>query len=206
MAAVFDGNPDPIYQIIHDANADEFIRARMVQTIAVLTLSGELPRPQSAAFLRDCCDQLQPRFDNYVWQGWLDAVAWLGLAELEPLAQQAFARGSIDPTWLTLRDFQKDLQYALAHPDAPVLHPDGELTAFDDTIMELEHWSCFQPKAESEDFEAWSPSPWAAIPKRNPFRDVGRNDPCPCGSGKKFKKCCFSTDPDVLLERAAFRS
>jgi len=21
------------------------------------------------------------------------------------------------------------------------------------------------------------------------FKDVGRNDPCPCGSGKKFKKC-----------------
>ncbi len=21
---------------------------------------------------------------------------------------------------------------------------------------------------------------------------VGRNDPCPCGSGKKFKKCCLS--------------
>ena len=21
------------------------------------------------------------------------------------------------------------------------------------------------------------------------FQDVGRNDPCPCGSGKKFKKC-----------------
>ena len=19
---------------------------------------------------------------------------------------------------------------------------------------------------------------------------IGRNDPCPCGSGKKFKKCC----------------
>ncbi len=24
----------------------------------------------------------------------------------------------------------------------------------------------------------------------NPFRKVGRNDPCPCNSGKKFKKCC----------------
>jgi uncharacterized protein len=23
---------------------------------------------------------------------------------------------------------------------------------------------------------------------------VGRNDPCPCGSGKKFKKCCGSSD------------
>jgi uncharacterized protein YchJ len=21
---------------------------------------------------------------------------------------------------------------------------------------------------------------------------VGRNEPCPCGSGKKFKKCCGS--------------
>ena len=21
---------------------------------------------------------------------------------------------------------------------------------------------------------------------------IGRNDPCPCGSGKKFKKCCFN--------------
>ncbi|MGB5261359.1 MAG: SEC-C metal-binding domain-containing protein, partial [Gammaproteobacteria bacterium] len=21
-------------------------------------------------------------------------------------------------------------------------------------------------------------------------RKVGRNEPCPCGSGKKFKKCC----------------
>lgn len=23
---------------------------------------------------------------------------------------------------------------------------------------------------------------------------VGRNDPCPCGSGKKYKKCCWSKD------------
>ena len=22
-------------------------------------------------------------------------------------------------------------------------------------------------------------------------KEVGRNDPCPCGSGKKYKKCCF---------------
>ena len=25
----------------------------------------------------------------------------------------------------------------------------------------------------------------------NPFQQIGRNDPCPCGSGKKFKKCCL---------------
>ena len=30
-----------------------------------------------------------------------------------------------------------------------------------------------------------------AEPVSNPFRNVGRNDPCPCGSGKKFKRCCL---------------
>ena len=25
---------------------------------------------------------------------------------------------------------------------------------------------------------------------------VGRNDPCPCGSGKKYKKCCISKAPE----------
>ncbi len=32
------------------------------------------------------------------------------------------------------------------------------------------------------------------MPKTETFRNkekkVGRNDPCPCGSGKKYKKCC----------------
>ncbi len=32
------------------------------------------------------------------------------------------------------------------------------------------------------------------VPKtvQNDSRRVGRNDPCPCGSGKKFKKCCLN--------------
>ncbi len=29
----------------------------------------------------------------------------------------------------------------------------------------------------------------AMVPATNPYAGVGRNDPCPCGSGKKFKKC-----------------
>lgn len=29
-----------------------------------------------------------------------------------------------------------------------------------------------------------------ALTSAEEFRGVGRNDPCPCGSGKKFKKCC----------------
>jgi len=29
-------------------------------------------------------------------------------------------------------------------------------------------------------------------PYVRPSRKIGRNEPCPCGSGKKFKKCCLS--------------
>ncbi len=37
-------------------------------------------------------------------------------------------------------------------------------------------------------------APSGAVPAPQPIRragpDIGRNDPCPCGSGKKYKKCC----------------
>jgi preprotein translocase subunit SecA len=41
--------------------------------------------------------------------------------------------------------------------------------------------------------QAATPSARTATPApRTPLGDkVGRNDPCPCGSGKKYKKCCY---------------
>jgi hypothetical protein len=43
----------------------------------------------------------------------------------------------------------------------------------------------------------------AGMPVHNPFRNVGRNDPCPCGSGKKFKKCCLGKPSAELPTTAA---
>lgn len=39
--------------------------------------------------------------------------------------------------------------------------------------------------------------PGTKLPRKEPVRStrVGRNDPCPCGSGKKFKKCCYGAPP-----------
>ena len=36
-----------------------------------------------------------------------------------------------------------------------------------------------------------APPPGAPVP--SPYAGVGRNDPCPCGSGKKFKRCHGAT-------------
>jgi preprotein translocase subunit SecA len=32
--------------------------------------------------------------------------------------------------------------------------------------------------------------PRITIPLKREMPKVGRNDPCPCGSGKKYKQCC----------------
>ena len=36
MAAVFDGDPNPLYEIIFDKNADQFIRSRMCHACGIL--------------------------------------------------------------------------------------------------------------------------------------------------------------------------
>ena len=33
---------------------------------------------------------------------------------------------------------------------------------------------------------------------------TGRNDPCPCGSGKKYKKCCLENDESIELQSSLF--
>jgi hypothetical protein len=32
---------------------------------------------------------------------------------------------------------------------------------------------------------------------------IGRNEPCPCGSGKKYKRCCLHAHEAAAAERAA---
>ncbi len=36
----------------------------------------------------------------------------------------------------------------------------------------------------------------AKLEKELKPKKVGRNDPCPCGSGKKYKKCCGKNDAE----------
>jgi uncharacterized protein len=43
-------------------------------------------------------------------------------------------------------------------------------------------------------------NPPAAPARKSPLRSskVGRNEPCPCGSGKKYKKCCGASSPPTI--------
>ncbi|HEY5741789.1 MAG TPA: SEC-C metal-binding domain-containing protein, partial [Terrimicrobiaceae bacterium] len=46
------------------------------------------------------------------------------------------------------------------------------------------------PAVEKSDEPA---TPKIELPIKRELPKVGRNDPCPCGSGKKFKNCCGRT-------------
>jgi hypothetical protein len=207
MAAVFDGDPAPLYEVIRDPKVDEFLRSRMFDAVAIVTLNGELPRDEASRFLRACYSQLMPQDESFIWDGWQNAIAVLGLAELRPLVEQAFDRGFISSDWSNLIEFEEVLQQAIDDPSAPLREAYGDFDLFGDTITELSAWDgvdreeCLEWGGDDveEDWsgedgptitllpEEFSPSESAV----NPYRNVGRNDPCPCGSGKKFKKCCL---------------
>ena len=194
MAAVFDGDPRPLYEIILDPNAEEYVRSRMCETLAMLVMRGELDRTLVARFLRDAFNEIRPQAHCFVWQGWQSAIAMLGLSELKVLVKRAFDRGFIDRHWLGFEDFQQDVEWAAKHPDV-ARYPEGdEFTLFGDTIEELTRWYGFSDEGRA-DRERRLQEVEAELaegePYRNPFRGIGRNDPCPCGSGKKFKKCCL---------------
>jgi hypothetical protein len=192
MAAVFDGDPRPLYEMILDPDADQFIRSRMCETLAMAVSQGDLERAVVADFLRDAFTRLQPQARCFVWQGWQSAIAMLGLNELKILVKRIFDSGFIDPQCLGYEDFQRNLESAIKRPGEPRHRGNKQLTLFGNAVDELSGWYCFsddylanrpelrQPETEFEDSE----------PYRNPFRGVGRNALCPCGSGKKFKNCC----------------
>jgi len=195
MAGLFDGDPQPVYDIILDPNADEYLRASMIEALAMVTLRGELDRQQVGRFLRDAFMEMQPQAECYAWVGWQSAIAMLGMSDLKLLVKEAFDRGFIDSHVLGFHDFEQDLKRGIECPGEPLRPDDHEYTVFGDTIDELSGWYCFTEQY-NEDQERWRQQaevePILSQPYENPFKGVGRNDPCPCGSGKKFKKCCLN--------------
>ena len=107
--------------------------------------------------------------------------------------------GLIDPGDFSLEDFDRDVALARDDPDGLAGFRNERICPLDDAIGTLESWR----RGDGEDVDEMTFDEEAELvqfdpgaPYVNPFRDVGRNDPCPCGSGRKYKKCCLA-DPAV---------
>lgn len=79
--------------------------------------------------------------------------------------------------------------YTLALPEAELADEDREYDR--DARIAMAIWSAYDLR------QFWREAVSANAPPRVPIRQAaepGRNEMCPCGSGKKFKKCCGSAE------------
>jgi len=85
--------------------------------------------------------------------------------------------------------------HAVGHRDPLMMYKQEGHAAFQSLLSGIEHdvvHTIYKVSIAKE--KAPAPSPMAEAAKRKEAvaagHKVGRNDPCPCGSGKKYKKCC----------------
>ena len=148
-------------------------------------LSGQVDPPTAEALMRS-------RYVAYT-RGDIDYIARTTAPESRGDFDARAARAwSAQATWLGLQ--------VLASDGGRADDRDGEVEFIatyrqnGDTIVHHERSRFRKTEAGEWRFVDGRPlrSPSSEIPLTQ--AKVGRNDPCPCGSGKKFKKCCGAAE------------
>jgi uncharacterized protein YecA (UPF0149 family) len=100
-----------------------------------------------------------------------------------PIIEKAFEEERVDETIVQMADVEEHFDLPRVTPPKRVFFTEEG----DDIALPIDEWlearreAGMTTEAEVEDEE--TAVPYVAPPK------VGRNDPCPCGSGKKYKRC-----------------
>jgi hypothetical protein len=205
LASVCGGKLAGIKSLIENAEADEWSRVAGIVSLVTLVVEGETSREEIVGYFGSLFRGSLERRPSSFWSELVASASDLWPQELMPEIEQAFEDGLIEEFTITMEDVQDDLARGL-----------GGSLAFDprsphhrfvrDTVKDFGSWACFQPKRAQRDRRTTTSSiPPAGKSKgvstavepiwktaTPAFAKVGRNDPCPCGSGKKFKKCCLT--------------
>lgn len=195
VAGVFDEDIDSLFGAICDRSTYEFIREALLGTATFLTWEGRIPYDRMQRLLEQFYEERLAADGDMAWVGWLEAIALLGMRNLAPLVHHAWSEGRVPTEVLEPRHFESDLSDAERAPDDVGRFKSARLGYIDDVLEALEWTRLTQDEAEGSDWEPHWTDLMASqiVPAVNPWRHVGRNDPCPCGSGKKAKNCCLGT-------------
>ena len=212
LARTFDGSLETLAGLADAVETDDFIRGAAIGALTLLTAQGRIPATTTEAVLRDLHDRWVARDDpdEWIWVSWQQAVALLGLDSLRPIVDEVFRTGRIEPSIMELGHFETDLREGLATATAEdrlalLAKHSWRLVEDAEALLSGFHWFTEEGRREAGRRTAhealggaagWGGGvPFLEGPRQpviNPHRHVGRNDPCPCGSGKKFKKCCLA--------------
>ncbi len=129
----------------------------------------------------------------------LGDLQMMNAAELEPEMRECFRKELVDPSIIGSENeilfedrdnkapfssiYQKYADFTEWLGEHSPFHPDAE------NIKILRKKEMEETRLKLEAFKASRQLPRLVSPVSNAPK-VGRNDPCPCGSGKKYKKCC----------------
>lgn len=122
------------------------------------------------------------------WEGSIRELA--DHVDLDPVAFSAFIDG-INTSLrepIPLEDLTEDQEIVL-DVDLDLLYR-NMLDASAKHLMKLPQWDALRTPEERRAIR----NEWLAERQAVTAKAAGRNDPCPCGSGKKYKKCCWEKD------------
>jgi hypothetical protein len=189
LASVYDGNSGLLHGLVESEKVNDFVRSAALNTFLVLEHTGQMPREAVLDYLRSLFQGKLRRTPSYAWSSLVCAVADLPAPELLEDVRQVYAEGLVNTMVADLEGIERDA-------NAPKSGRHDRQHLIDDAIAETEWWACFHPEDSqpkiTPKLQVPLPSPDDS-PARQPFirqPKIGRNGPCPCGSGKKYKKCC----------------
>lgn len=191
FASVAGEDLTPLHEIIEDGTANEWSRAACLRALGTLTLRGTMPREALTAYLGELFAGRLERIPSQAWNGLISVCVELRLTQFLPAIRQAYEDEVADQYFREPEDAEAEIQ----RPPLKIVPRHAEVgdSLIESAIEEMERWGCFDPKAQAEETEdvPYFPADYSAsTPYVRPFEKIGRNDPCPCGSGRKFKKCC----------------
>ena len=194
LAAVCDGDLEPIKRLVLNRDADEFSRSVAVAALALLAVWAEVPRDTILDYFAWLAREGLERQTSYVWGALAVESADIEALAVFPDLRRAYDEGLIDPQVIGRSEL--DEVEASRRGDHFERMKDRH-PPIDDVARATSWWARFGKRVPNQrakelaalaaagDFDGDGP----VEPYRAPAK-VGRNEPCPCGSGKKYKKCC----------------
>jgi hypothetical protein len=183
LISTWNGDGARLKHLIELDTADEFVRAAALDALTYLTKKEMLRDEETHAYLVYLAETMRPRAPSFIWTAWAGVAANLGYADLRETVGALAQSGFMDPMDMNLGDFDIHLKRTMDDPTGWAGIEFDRIGPFTDTIGTLSKWASFA--------ESTAPPLSRSLPHVDPLRKVGRNDPCPCGSGKKYKKCCL---------------
>jgi hypothetical protein len=187
LASVCNGDLDPIKALILNRSADEYGRSSGVSALALLAAWGEVPIESIAGYFLWLAREGLEREPSYVWDDLAASCADIEALGVFAELRRAYDEGLVDPQCMGRDELDES---EAAPPGLQLEKTRARYAPIADVAAATSWWSRDDDDAgdDADDDEVADTSeprePYRAAPK------VGRNAPCPCGSGRKFKKCC----------------